>query len=95
MMALSEAAAALGARVSGRDVTFTGVSTDSRSIGKGIIRNQCSSTASAASVPSRLADVTSKGVAPILRAWWNSQAQKSVAAMTETGNSRFIDRWRK
>ena len=35
MMPLSEAAAALGGRVSGRDVTFSGVSTDSRSIGKG------------------------------------------------------------
>jgi UDP-N-acetylmuramoyl-tripeptide--D-alanyl-D-alanine ligase len=35
MMALAEAAAALGGRVSGRDVTFTGVSTDSRTIGKG------------------------------------------------------------
>ena len=34
-MALAEAAAALGGRVSGRDVTFTGVSTDSRTIGKG------------------------------------------------------------
>ncbi|HEX6529385.1 MAG TPA: UDP-N-acetylmuramoyl-tripeptide--D-alanyl-D-alanine ligase [Burkholderiales bacterium] len=34
-MALSEAAAALGGRASGRDVTFTGVSTDSRTLGKG------------------------------------------------------------
>ena len=35
MMPLSEAAAALGGRASGRDVTFSGVSTDSRTIGKG------------------------------------------------------------
>jgi len=35
MMALGEAAAALGGRVSGRDVTFSGVSTDSRTIGRG------------------------------------------------------------
>ena len=35
MMALAEAAAALGGRVSGRDATFTGVSTDSRTMGKG------------------------------------------------------------
>jgi len=34
-MALAEAAAALGGRASGRDVTFTGVSTDSRTLGKG------------------------------------------------------------
>jgi UDP-N-acetylmuramoyl-tripeptide--D-alanyl-D-alanine ligase len=35
MMALAEAAAALGGRASGRDVTFTGVSTDSRTIARG------------------------------------------------------------
>jgi UDP-N-acetylmuramoyl-tripeptide--D-alanyl-D-alanine ligase len=35
MMPLSEAAAALGGRASGRDVTFTGVSTDTRTIAQG------------------------------------------------------------
>ena len=35
MMSLSEAAAAIGARTAGPDVRFDGVSTDTRSIGRG------------------------------------------------------------
>jgi hypothetical protein len=67
----------------------------SASEGSGSTMNQCSSTASAMSVPSKVKPAARKAPASGAEAAPNSRAQAMVEPVTEKGNSAFAGRRRK
>jgi UDP-N-acetylmuramoyl-tripeptide--D-alanyl-D-alanine ligase len=98
MMQLAEAAAALGARTSGADVRFTGVSTDSRSIRAGDLfvalrgerfdGHDFLDAAAAASAAAAMVDAAYRGEAP-LPALVVSDTRRSLGELARYWRARF------
>lgn len=99
MMRLAEAAAALGARTSGADVRFTGVSTDSRSIGAGELfvalrgerfdGHDFLKAAAAARAAAAMVDAAHRGETP-LPALVVSDTRRSLGDLARYWRARFM-----
>ena len=98
MMHLAEAAAALGGRTSGRDVRFTGVSTDSRALSEGDLfvalrgerfdGHDFLKAAAAAKAAAAMVDSAYRGEVP-LPALVVSDTRRSLGELARTWRARF------